>query len=182
MSQTFFLNFLYLQKYDLFRLTYWQPCISQFCNIAKGIILLKFSLPKKRDYQLVAVSSPAITKSENFVIVTGTCKPRLPALIYNTPLMMPQNCEKRCCQWYVIKQIKTYFRIVESLGKGLRHLCITSGSSRLFNKTDFEQYLLTITKNTCIKINCLECIFILYKYEESVRNRLSSSSSTDYLF
>ena len=51
---------------------------TQFCNITKGIVLQKFLQTKKRDYQLVAVSSLAITKSENLAIVTGTCKPRLP--------------------------------------------------------------------------------------------------------
>ena len=35
------------------------------------------------------------------------------------------------------------------------HLFITTSSSHFFNKTDFKQYLLTITKN--IKINCLVC-------------------------
>ena len=39
--------------------------------------------------------------------------------------------------------------------KDLGHLFITISSSHFFNKTDFKQYLLTITKNTCIKIDCL---------------------------
>ena len=34
-----------------------QPCISQLCTITKDIFLQKFSKTKKRDYQLVAVSS-----------------------------------------------------------------------------------------------------------------------------
>ena len=41
--------------------------------------------------------------------------------------------------------------------KGLGNLFITTSGSHFFNKTDFKQYLLTITKNTCIKINCLVC-------------------------
>ena len=41
--------------------------------------------------------------------------------------------------------------------KGLGNLFITTSSSHFFNKTDFKQYLLTITKNTCIKNNCLVC-------------------------
>ena len=41
------------------------------------------------------------------------------------------------------------------MGKVLGHLFITSNNSHFFNKTDFEQYLLTTTKTTCIKINCL---------------------------
>ena len=75
--QTFFHNSLYLRKYDLIRLTpyHWQTCISQFCDITKSIILRKFLQTKKRDYQLVAVSSLAITRSENLAIVTGMCKP-----------------------------------------------------------------------------------------------------------
>ena len=110
MPQTFFHNFLYLQKYDLIRLTpyHWQPYILRFCDITKGIILQKFLQTKKRDYQLIAVSSLAITKSENLAIVTGTCKPRLPVLIYSTPFVMSQNCEKQGCQWYAVKRIKTY--------------------------------------------------------------------------
>ena len=56
----------------------------QFCDITEGIISQKFLQTKKRDYQLVAVSSLAITKSENLAIVTGTCNPRLPVLIYGT--------------------------------------------------------------------------------------------------
>ena len=36
---------------------HWQPRISQICDITKGIILQKFLQTKKRDYQLVAVSS-----------------------------------------------------------------------------------------------------------------------------
>ena len=39
-------------------LYHWQPCISQFCDITKGIILQKLSQAKKSDYHLVAVSSP----------------------------------------------------------------------------------------------------------------------------
>ena len=76
----------------------------QFCDIIKGIILQKFLQTKKRDYQLVAVSSLAITKSENLDIVTGTCKPRLPVglLIYSTgtPFVMSEKCEKQDCQQY----------------------------------------------------------------------------------
>ena len=67
---------------------------SQFCDITKGITLQKFLQTKKCNYQLVAVSSLSITKSENFAIVTGTCKPRLLVLIYSTPFAMSQNCEK----------------------------------------------------------------------------------------
>ena len=126
------------------------------------------------------MSSLAITKSENLAIVPGTCKPRLQVLIYSTPFVMSQNCKKQGCQWYVVKRIKTYFRIVENAGRGLGHLFIISSSSHFFNKTNFKQYLLTITKNTCIKINYLVCMWILYKYKGSVRNRLSSSISTDY--
>ena len=38
MSETFFYDSPYMQKYDVFRLTpyLWQPCISQFCEITKG--------------------------------------------------------------------------------------------------------------------------------------------------
>ena len=56
MSQTFLENSRYSIKYDI-RITqyHWQPCISQFCDITKGIILQKFSKTKTRDYQLVAV-------------------------------------------------------------------------------------------------------------------------------
>ena len=54
-------------------------------------MLQKFLQTKKRDYQLVAVSSLAITKSENFAIVTGSCKPRLPVLIYSIRLF---RCHK----------------------------------------------------------------------------------------
>ena len=52
------------------------------------------------DYQPVAVSSLAITKSENLAIVTGTCKPRLlvDLLIYSAPFVMSQNWEKQGCQ------------------------------------------------------------------------------------
>ena len=39
--------------------------------------------------------------------------------------------------------------------KSLGHLFITTSCSQFFNKTDFKQYLFTITKSTCIKINCL---------------------------
>ena len=58
-SQTFFHNFLYLRKRSLIRLDpyHWQLLISQFFDIIKGIILQKFWLTKKRDYQLVAVTS-----------------------------------------------------------------------------------------------------------------------------
>ena len=62
LPQTFFQNFFYLGKYDLILLTsyHWQTCISQFWNITKGILILqKFLHIKKRDYQLVAVSSLA---------------------------------------------------------------------------------------------------------------------------
>ena len=86
---------------------------TQFCDITKGIILQKFLQAKKRDYQLVEVSSLAITKSENFAIVTGTSKPRLPVdlLIYSAPFVMSQNWEKQGCQAIVlVKRIKTYFR------------------------------------------------------------------------
>ena len=41
--------------------------------------------------------------------------------------------------------------------KGLGNLLTTTSSSHFFNKTDFKQYLLTITKNTCFKINWLVC-------------------------
>ena len=80
---TFFHNFLCLRKYDLIGLIryHWQSCISKFCGITKGIILQKFLQTKKLDFQLVAVSSLGITKSENLAIVTGICKPRLPVLI-----------------------------------------------------------------------------------------------------
>ena len=57
--QTFFHNLLYLQKYNLMRMTlyHWQSCILQFCNITKAIILQKFLQIKKRDYQVGAVCS-----------------------------------------------------------------------------------------------------------------------------
>ena len=76
----------------------WSTLHSQFCDITKGMLLQKFLQTKKRDFQLVAVGIPAITKSENLAIVTGTCKPRLPVLIYSTPLVTSQNCEKQGCQ------------------------------------------------------------------------------------
>ena len=69
----------------------------QFRDITKGKNLQKFLQTKKRDYQQVAVSSLAITKSENLAIVTGICKPKLPVLIYRTPFVMSQNCEKQGC-------------------------------------------------------------------------------------
>ena len=92
MARKFFLNFLYWRKYDLIRLTpyHWQPCILQFCDIKKAVILQKFSPTKKRDYQLVAVSS----LSENSVNATGTrSRPRLPVLIYSRLSVMSHNCE-----------------------------------------------------------------------------------------
>ena len=81
---------------------------------------------KKRDYQLVAMGSLAVTKSENFAFVPETCKLRLLLLIYSTPFVMSQNYKKQGCQWYVVKRIKTYFCIVEIVEKGLGHLFITS--------------------------------------------------------
>ena len=53
-----FHNSLYSQKYDLIRLTpnHWQPCILQFYDVAKRIILQKFSQNKKRDQQLVSLA------------------------------------------------------------------------------------------------------------------------------
>ena len=59
MLQTFFLISLYFQKYDLNRLTLYhlQSCVSQFCDITKGIFLQKFSQTEQRHPQLVAVSS-----------------------------------------------------------------------------------------------------------------------------
>ena len=56
----------------------------------------------------------------------------------------------------LVKRIEMYFRDEEEFGiveKGLGHLFITASSSHFFNKADFKQYLLTITKNACIKIN-----------------------------
>ena len=44
---------------------------------------------------------------------------------------------------------------MEIVEKGLGLLFITPSSSHFFNETDFEQYLSTITKNTCIKFNSL---------------------------
>ena len=132
---------------------YWQPCFSQFCNITKGIILQKFLQTKKLEFQLVTES--IVIKSENLAIVTRTCKPRLPILICSTTFVMSQNCEKQGCQWCVVKQTKKCFRIVEIVEKGMGHLLITASCSHFFNKTDFEQYLLTVTKNIRIKINCL---------------------------
>ena len=83
---------------------HWQPCISQFSDITKGIILQKFSQTKKRDYQLIAVSITKKTKSENLTTASGIGRPRL----YN---LMSQNCETLGCQWYRVKRInKTYFR------------------------------------------------------------------------
>ena len=57
--QIFSHNFLNLRKYDLIHLTpyYWKPCILQFCDITKDIILQKFLQTKQGDYQLVAVMS-----------------------------------------------------------------------------------------------------------------------------
>ena len=83
--QTFFHNFLYLRKYDLISFDFvpLSTLHSQFCDFTKGIILQKFLQTKKRDFHLVAVRSLAITKSKNLAIVTGTCKPRLPVLIYS---------------------------------------------------------------------------------------------------
>ena len=103
--QTFSHNFISLQKHNLIRLTpyHCQPCLhTHFCDITKGKISQKFLQTKKRDYQLVAVSRPATTKSENMAIVTGTCKARLPVglLIYGKPFVMSQNCENQGCQWY----------------------------------------------------------------------------------
>ena len=60
---------------------------------------------------------------------------------------MSQNHEKQRCLWYLVKRIKTYFRFVKIVEKGLGHLFIISSGSHFFNQTDFEQYLLTITKN-----------------------------------
>ena len=50
----------------------WQSCVSQFCNITKGIILQNFSQTKKRDYQLVAMTTSSLAKSENLATATGT--------------------------------------------------------------------------------------------------------------
>ena len=66
----------------------------------------------------------------------------------------------------LVKQIKTYFRELGGFGiveKGLGHLFITSSSSNFFNKTDLKQYLSTITKNTCTKINCQVLMCILFE-------------------
>ena len=66
----------------------------------------------------------------------------------------------------LVKRIKTHFREQEEFGiaeKGLGHLPTTTSSFHLLNKTDLKQYLLIITKNTCIKINCLVCRCILYE-------------------
>ena len=40
MPRTFFQNLPYLRNYVLIRLTlyHWQPCISQFCDITKGVL------------------------------------------------------------------------------------------------------------------------------------------------
>ena len=46
--------------------------------MTKGMVLQNFLQVKKRNYQLVAVRR--LIKSENFA--TGTCRPRLPVLIY----------------------------------------------------------------------------------------------------
>ena len=89
-------------------------------------------------------SLASIIKSENLAIVTETCRPRLPVLIYSTPFVMSQNCKKQGCRWYGVKRIKTYFREEGKFGiveEGLGHLFITSTSSYFFNKTDFEQSL-----------------------------------------
>ena len=99
--QIFFHNILYLRNYNLIHLIpyHCQPCIRNFVTLQK-VILQKFLQTKKRDYQLIAVSSLAITKTENLAIVTGTCKPKLPVnlLIYSAPFVVLQNWEKQGCQ------------------------------------------------------------------------------------
>ena len=99
MPQTFFHNSPYSQKYDLICFTpyLWQPCISQFCDITKGIILQKFMQIKKRNYHLVPVSS--LTKSENLATATEPYRPRLTVLMYICrPFVISQNSEMQGCQ------------------------------------------------------------------------------------
>ena len=91
MPQTFFLNFFYSQKDDLIRLTtyHWQPCILQFCDITKSRYVENPLQTKKRDYELIAVSS--LTKSEYFATATSTFRPRFPVVIYKLRLL---RCHK----------------------------------------------------------------------------------------
>ena len=71
------------------------------------MILQNFLQTKKRNNQLVAVSDR--TKSENLVTATGTCRPRLPVMIYSRPFVMSQNCKIQGSQWYGVKRIKSSF-------------------------------------------------------------------------
>ena len=79
---------------------------TQFCDITKGIIFQKFLQTKKRDHQLVAVSSLAITKSENLAIVIGTCKPTDLSCAFCDVTKLG----KAELPIVLIKRIKTYFR------------------------------------------------------------------------
>ena len=51
---------------------------------------------------------------------TGTCRPRLPVLIYSRPFVMSQICEMQVCQCYKVKRIKSYFHELRELWKKVR--------------------------------------------------------------
>ena len=58
---------------------------------------------------LLAAQLSSLTESENLGTAAGICRPKLPVPIYNRALVVSQNCEMQDCQWYEIKQIKSYF-------------------------------------------------------------------------
>ena len=51
-----------------------------------------------------------ITKPEKLATTTGTCRPRLPVLIYSTPFVMSQNWEMQGCQWILYISPKNIFQ------------------------------------------------------------------------
>ena len=54
---------------------------------------------------------------------------------------MSRNFETQVCQWYGVKQIKSFFADKGYVVKqGLGHLFITLNSSHFYNKTDLQQY------------------------------------------
>ena len=55
------------------------------------IFVLKFS-------EVPAPPPPLFKILRTLLIVTVTCRPVLPVLIYSTPFVMSQNCEKKGCQ------------------------------------------------------------------------------------